>query len=418
MHHEDHHLEELLTAYLDGRLEAHAARRLESRLESDRGLRDRLEVLKTQRQALAEAFQETVQARQSDPRSDALFERVMAEVRRVPRVDAPQTADHLASDGGRTVVERRRSVQRQVAVVAVAAAAAVVLLAASLWILDRGSEAPSMAGRQGTGPSAAADRPATPIEASQDGQPSDGVGAAEGDEATHSGAQMAADTSGGTATAPDRVQDPSTTQPAEGDARGGQYVSQLDFSQSFVFVVDVEMSAEAVRNDFFRELLQGAGIRVERPIAANEEMKRALAETRMIVQPQAGAETETETSDAWIYFVRADIGQIGPVLDKIYVDRQNFPRVAFDLAIDNPDTRLMQTIARATGQRFAADRPFAAPVSLSPDDLQPSPLRNVRKPQRFVSATRRQRGFSGDGMAAALPGGDMSNVLFIVRPAR
>jgi len=209
---------------------------------------------------------------------------------------------------------------------------------------------------------------------------------------------------------------PSQQQPAtDASTDRPQYVSQLDFSQSFVFVVDVEISAEGLRNDVFHELLRGAGIQVEPPIAANEEVARALSETRMIVQP--GGEAGAAASQAWIYFVRADINQIGPVLDKIYFDRQHFPRVAFDLAIDNPSTRLMQTIARATGQRFAANRPFAAPVAIGSDTQQPAPLPNVKKPERFVSAVRRQRGFSQDGLAAALPPGDLSNVLFIVRPA-
>lgn len=186
------------------------------------------------------------------------------------------------------------------------------------------------------------------------------------------------------------------------------YVSGMDFKNHMVFVVDIEMTKEALVRDELARILRDRGLLQSEPIVANEDLEKAIADTRMVVQPD-----DEGVSDAVIYFMRADIKQIGAALDEIYFNRTDFPTVKFDAAFDNPTARLMEKVARSTGMRFAIDQPFVAPISVSAEDSGGSPFPSIKPTGIYVSSSNRSKGFSGS--MAGLDSGDLSSVMLIVR---
>lgn len=183
-----------------------------------------------------------------------------------------------------------------------------------------------------------------------------------------------------------------------------RFVSNLDFKNHFVLVIDLQMSSAAQQRDALNQLLRKYGLLSEKPIEANEEIKQAVAETRMIVQPE-----ELSSAEASIYFLRSELEVLGAALDEIYVNREDYPKVAFDIAVDNSQARLLEAIAKASGTRFAMNEAFAVPVITG----GASSGFNVPGSVRFVSSGQRRQGF---GASAMLPSGDeLSTVMILVR---
>ena len=191
---------------------------------------------------------------------------------------------------------------------------------------------------------------------------------------------------------------------AEPPPAGQRFVSGMDFTNHIVLVLDLEMSVEAKNRDALKELLRKHGLLRAKPIEANEEIKQAVAETRMIVQPQG-----FDSTDASIYFIRSGVDVLGAALDEIYLNREDFPKVAFDIAMDNSQARLLEAIAKASGERFAVNEAFAVPVT---SGVASSPFQ-VAGSTRYVSSEQRSQGF-GDS-ATLIGGNDLSTVMILVR---
>ncbi len=192
-----------------------------------------------------------------------------------------------------------------------------------------------------------------------------------------------------------------------------QYVSEIDFQGGFVFVVDVELSAQARQNDALRKLLERAGLTNSEPIIGGFEIKKALSSSRSIIDPARDA----DASETRVYFVRGDFDAVAQVVDTIYADDQSFPRVAFDMAVDNPVAKLMETIARQTGERYAVDESFVAPVVVDSRDSEfsaVSPFGRLPKPSGLVSTAARKRGLDSNSWALLEKNG-LTSVLLLVR---
>lgn len=187
------------------------------------------------------------------------------------------------------------------------------------------------------------------------------------------------------------------------------YVSELQAGQfEYVLVVNVLLSRTGGAQ--LRGLLNDSGIPRDAPILVGPEVEETINEARMTVA------NRENTSDAMIYLIRADVAQLGHLLEGIYADSDHFPEVAFDLAVDDPQGRLLEKIARSTGQRFAVEKQFAAPIAIDADDLNGSSFPGWERPARLVSAEARTRGPAG--LAAPMQEGNLNNVLLIVRSAR
>ncbi|GIW96681.1 MAG: hypothetical protein KatS3mg111_0014 [Pirellulaceae bacterium] len=430
MRYEEQHLQELISAHIDGQLSEDGERELEALVANDPLVGERIDRLKQQRQLLQRAFQQALEDRQRDRQvaSGAFTERILAEIAR--RHASP--VDLEASTAGSPpchVGDREQKVgatsrirsdgwnEWRLAMAAVGIAA-IILVALGLTLRGLLESHETVAPLAGRGSSATIDRPAPELATQNRPLPRE---TSPSPDASIALAEVSAEESSPTVTEEATPATPlPTLRPStpNGDS-AARYVSELDFSQSFVFVVDVEVSEDALQNNLLQQLLQQAGIEVKESIRSTPSVLAALAETRMIVAPPSPAAAASHSADdsaAEIYFIRADLGQIGPVLDRIYFDRQHFPQVSFDLAIDSPSTNLLRTIARQTGDRFAVTERFAAPLTV-PEDSGQSSLR-LPKPARYVSSARRSTGFSSSQMQALVRGDDLSNVLLIVRAAQ
>lgn len=192
------------------------------------------------------------------------------------------------------------------------------------------------------------------------------------------------------------------------------YVGDESFSMTYALVVDIQATKQAIEENVLSEVLERAGIDVAQPIVADTGVEQALNETRMIVQPDAPGGGETI-----FYFLRAAPTDLDRALQRIWADRLHFPNVGFDLAIDNPQSRLIEQIAKATGRRFAVTESFAAPlVSRDESGSVREEFPGEAKTPRYVSRTSRERGWGGSELTPQSGlnfGPRLASVLLVVR---
>lgn len=395
-------LDELLSGLLDGELSSDELKAANAELE-DAQTRDRLTELTSLSRDVRAAFQ-AGQRKPATPSKDLVASVIASARLQASQADLP--ADHPIVLGQASAAEHptvghsssdqpsfetsaaieRRSIWGRVAIAA-SVLAATVLIAFQLpgvlnWNSSPKDDPVAVDLDTGNGDS----------DTQVDSVPDAGPLLAEG-----SNAAPAADPS--SENLPSEILSPEISQP--------KYVSGMNFKQTVVMVVDIELSSTAKGAERFDEVLRKHGLLRDEPVMAGDEIANAVSETRMMVRP----EEDARASEATIYFVRSDFRVLGAALDELYFDKEAFPNLSFSLAVDNPMVRLVEKIAQATGQRFLANQAFAVPV-LGADD---SPFGGLRKPTRLVSAKERQQGFSG-GMAQAFSQkGQLNSILFFVR---
>jgi negative regulator of sigma E activity len=207
------------------------------------------------------------------------------------------------------------------------------------------------------------------------------------------------------ANAPDQsIAQNSTAQPAADTTEplppSVSYIGQDDFKVRFALLLDLQVTKNSVQDDIFGSILAAAGIDRVQPITVTPEVRGALAETRMIIQP---GETQ-KTEDTLLYFLRSDPQVLDDALLAIWKDKLHFPNVRLDLAIDNPKSQLIEKIARSTGRRFAMDESFAAPIAVSNSDVEvlggASPFPGSSANTKYVSRQSRDRGWTGSAPLA------------------
>jgi hypothetical protein len=176
----------------------------------------------------------------------------------------------------------------------------------------------------------------------------------------------------------------------------------------------VQVTKQAIREDTFGNILVAAGVQPAEPITVNPEVEGALAETRMIVQPQESARTE----DTILFFMRADAKLLDAALQTIWSDKRHFPNVRLDLAIDNPQSKLIEKIARSTKNRFTTNDSFAAPIATEDATVElpggASPFPGSSSNIKYVSSKSRDRGWSGGGATLAPSSDEKSSVLVVL----
>ncbi|MCR9293174.1 MAG: hypothetical protein NXI32_10675 [bacterium] len=392
-------LDELLSGYLDNQLSSEESRQVEQELEREESVRTRLTELRQTSRLLKEHF---ASESQLQPRlSKGFSSRVMAisEAAKAARAEAEQAANaNSATEPDREQIipaaaSTVRSWSRPVFALVALAASILLLLSLSGLLSD----------------SLKTDRPSGSELATQPPQGSSpDLQEAEG--------ANPFDSASGLAQTP-KDQTEVQTQPEDASAADQQpveYVSQLGFGMTYLLVVDVEMTQTAAQQNVLQRILAQAGIAENSPILGDERVEEAIAESRMTVTEANGQAAQ----NAEIYFLRASIDDLGAALDQIYADQMNFPRVALDLAFDGPDTRLMRTIARSTGKRFAVNEKFAAPLSINTPNGRDTSISGLKRPTRYVSSEARSQGFGSLPPPSVEGSSSLETMLLIVRTTK
>ena len=156
-----------------------------------------------------------------------------------------------------------------------------------------------------------------------------------------------------------------------------------------------------------------AGIATSAPILMTPEVESAVENSKMIV----ASPTDT-TADGLVYFVRAETKQIDLALQQVWQTPEYFPQVVYNIAMNNPQTRLLNRIAESTGKRFAMNASFAASIADAEEPIVSNKqvLRGVRPPAKYVGAYERQQGWAAGGVLPSADTEDMSTVLLILHP--
>ena len=188
-----------------------------------------------------------------------------------------------------------------------------------------------------------------------------------------------------------------------GQGEAPKFVSEL-YKKPFHYIitVDIVLAKDAVRRDALGQIFSKAEIFQDKPIVLNPELASKINEVQMVVSNE-------EDSDARLFFVRADVAQLTYLLDAIYINPKDFPDVRWNVAIDNPQARMLEAIARSTDQRFAIQDTFSAPISS--ESKPEGAVFMVSKVGKPVSRKQREEGV---GEFTAMEKG-VNTVLLIVR---
>jgi negative regulator of sigma E activity len=196
-----------------------------------------------------------------------------------------------------------------------------------------------------------------------------------------------------------------------------QYVSEMTFPAiMYLLEVDIEATDDALKTGVLQDIFQKHGIPIDKPLVVNDEIREVIEKSRMRVKPQGDKEGDEQ---ALLYVVRAPLNSLGNALDEVYGNEVAFPVVKFALGFDTPNVSLFKTLIRNSGDMFAIDQAFTAPIASPERPKVASPFRGVGSEGVMVSSEVRRSGFSGKQVPAMSVGGQgsLENVLLFVRPA-
>jgi anti-sigma factor RsiW len=198
-------------------------------------------------------------------------------------------------------------------------------------------------------------------------------------------------------------------------------VSQLD-SMSYVLVVDVQVTAQALRDGAIDKLFVESGIPVVPAVAADREILKALDDSRLVVRGESVA------GAVFVHVVRGDMQELDVALRKLWQDPARFPNVNLNLSIDARAT-LAREILRSLGDRYTVTDRFAVPLvsSVANDatrEAAPTAAVNSAQPvagsspfpgnpngERYISSSQRAQGWAqGWAELPIVPNQDSQNV--------
>ena len=183
-----------------------------------------------------------------------------------------------------------------------------------------------------------------------------------------------------------------------------RYVGDGGFQVSLALIFDLQPTREAYERGIVGDILRQNGIPLSSPVVATPEINKAVEDALMLPNENASL----AAGEAQILFVYADDQAIGKVTESLYRDTTNFPVAAMNVAFDAPSTGLLESIARATGNRFALNDSFSVGV-----EIPNSPFRGISKQGMLVSSSDRVNGSGLEGMM--MRSGENSCLLLIVR---
>lgn len=205
-------------------------------------------------------------------------------------------------------------------------------------------------------------------------------------------------------------------QPVEGETaapKANSMVSDRPASVAITYtlVLDLEQSRQAADQRVLPSLLEKHGIKVATGIQANNTIEKGLNQLRFTVKNETKL---AELKPAELYLVRASAQLLDAALAEIETDVESFPAYRFDLIFETPVLDLARAIADSLNEQIASNSSVAAPVVRSSgDQLGPSSLESIPYQGHLVSNTRRQERF--DSFSAPSADGETSYLLLLVR---
>lgn len=406
-------IDELLSGYLDDRLSADERRRVETAMQDDQALVDRLEGLRELTRSLQLAGKQPLKGLSTD-----FTARVMARCSQVSASRAVQTAmqgtapiapmesgenrpgslEPLSgrSAGQASPPKERSRLQKRLAV-AVSALAGMLLVAAVLprWLREEESIQPLVNGSIATNASGSRDQLTAP--AFPGGDP------------------------GGAVSEPDLLnpalpgqEDSGSRNLASGAAAQdllGRMASDRPGATpiSYLLVLDLEISAVAADQKYLEGLFAKYGIDLAVGVPMGGEIEKAVNRMRYTVR-------EGQTSrPAELLLVRAPSAILDAAVGELEAEVDLVPGYRFDLAFQTPSVSLSQAIADAMGDPSMLAERIAVPVVTSLSNSAPrASVEAIPHQGTLISANRRQE--RHDSAATDLPiGGDSGYLLILVR---
>lgn len=212
---------------------------------------------------------------------------------------------------------------------------------------------------------------------------------------------------------PSDIAEPTSVEGLAVDSAGaidaGKLVSERWRQQAmFTVVADIQLSREAVREDFVANTFKAHGIELQSPVLADADILQALSDSQMTEPPQA------DTGDALLYFVHADGVDIDSTLQIFTKDLKRIPKMWIDVAFDTPVNQSMLRIVASAGEQFSIDESFAAQVNARRPNGSTAMLTGISPRGKLVSRTTGESSDAQPLATGAVPNG-MSTILLLVR---
>lgn len=188
-----------------------------------------------------------------------------------------------------------------------------------------------------------------------------------------------------------------------------QLVGQFD-KLSYVLVVDLQITANALRNNVLEDILSKAGIPRIEPVVADQAILKKLDQSQMIVNPRG-----IDKQSTYITVIRAEMEEIEAALQAIWKDTDQFPNFGVNLAVD-AKTGLVQDVLKGTGGRFSVNDSFAVPVNADTSALgsaAASPFPGVPSHVNYVSSSIRSKGWPSYQFGSDASSGSTTTILLV-----
>lgn len=447
-------LDELISGFLDGELEAHESRELEELLQRDSSVARRLRVLQQARNTLSNS------ARYRLPSNFA--EKVLASAKlEAERLQLP--ADHpiqLAKSRDKSadslivaaVESAAFPTTESVSVVtrgfgrktfvrwAFAAAASVMLISGIVWWSNRPdtanvgtaqnlaqNDSPTVSQpSQETPPSNSLPTTITPTESAlANSKPSTNTldtkleAVEKGSGPANNTVKPSAINSNTIASNAETIAPPSLPK-AEMEELKSMAAVGSDLSDSFkmLMIVDITISEEAWHNRAFSQILNEYGIAYERPILADAELKKSLEAGSLVAKSGTDESSNAKVSvdaagEVDLLFVQGRAARLDNAINEIYERTEEFPTIFFDLTLDAPCQDVLTRLEVAAKFEGDAEEVFGIATVVQNDAQMSGFVASAPRGSRVANAVRLQgKKQSPDEPVSLNP---VSTILFVLR---
>ncbi len=183
-----------------------------------------------------------------------------------------------------------------------------------------------------------------------------------------------------------RVPDLSVPAPVDSELAAGAVVrneikrqGSNDLGIEFLTVYEIRPTAEAWQSNAIASLLQETGIEWSSPVKASSELIGALNETRSISRGIPADEGDPVA----LVLVRASGTKVEKVMMSVWNREGQFPHVFMDVAFDIPGKEMVRKLTEAQRVAFGDTRAIATPIVASSTSVSAGPRSGLADATQF-----------------------------------
>ncbi len=181
---------------------------------------------------------------------------------------------------------------------------------------------------------------------------------------------------------------------------------------TLTLVLDLDLSRRAVEQEALNALFEKYGIQLVTGIGSNANIEKEINRLRFTVKDE---KEMANLRPAELYLVRASEEVLDAALGEIEADVALYPSYRFDMVFQTPAASLTQAIANSLDGQIAESSSIAVAIDAQVEDqIHQSPFTSIPHQGTLVSSNKRQSS-KYDSLEEVPSGGKMSYLLLLVR---